>query len=159
MGRISFFIFLHSKGNCEKWCLITKFEYHVCGMTTLRQAVGNDMKKYSSHLIFTFYLNRVTLVMVIFPFIVFHQKQLFNQSVLTQWLAKLLDRGRKIQNDIHITSTHNLIFCHVGTKNLPISTVGLNRRFMSARLDVLCPHSCLSLMVVHRKTYTLIFLW
>ena len=32
--------FLHIKGNCEKWCLITKFEYvHVHGMTTLRQAV------------------------------------------------------------------------------------------------------------------------
>ena len=36
-----------------------KFEYHICGLTSLRQAVGNDMKKYSLHLIFTFYLNRV----------------------------------------------------------------------------------------------------
>ena len=86
MGRVYFLFFLHSKGNCDEWCLITKFEYvHVCGMTTLHQAVGNDMKTYSLHLIFTFYLNRVTLVLVIVPFVVFRQKQLFNQSVLTHW--------------------------------------------------------------------------
>ena len=28
-----------------------------------------------------------------------------------------------------------------------------------SRLDVLCQHSCLRLMVVHRKTYILMFLW
>ena len=84
-GFVFFNFFLHSKWNCEKWCLITKFEYHVHGMTTVRQ--GNDMQKYSLHLIFTFYLNRVTLVLVIFPFVVFRQKKIFNQSVLTPWLT------------------------------------------------------------------------
>ena len=33
----------------------------------------------------------------------------------------------------------------------------LESEILSARLDVLCPHSCLSPMVVHRKTYILIF--
>ena len=52
-----------------------------------------------------------------------------------------------------ITSTHNLIFCDAGTKNWPIFAVkgGLNWRFMSARLDVLCPHSCLSPMAYTGK--------
>ena len=77
-GKDLFLFFLHWKGNCEKWCLITKFAYYVRGMASLRQAVGNDMKKYSLHLIFTFYLKRVSLVLVIFPSVVFHQKQLFH---------------------------------------------------------------------------------
>ena len=42
------------------------------GMISLPQAVENDMKIDSLHLIFTFYLNSVTLVMEIFPFVVFH---------------------------------------------------------------------------------------
>ena len=53
----------------------------------------------------------------ILPFIVFHYKQLFNQSVLTHWLAietvfKLLDRGRKIKKmtflSIHIIANQIL---------------------------------------------------
>ena len=28
-GKDFQFFFKHSKGNCEKWCLLTKFEYHV----------------------------------------------------------------------------------------------------------------------------------
>ena len=115
-----FIFFLHSKGNCAKWCLITKFEYHLCGMTTLRQAVGNDMKKYSLHLTLTFYLNRVTLVLVIFPhgpFRCISSRTAF-QSVCVDPLTgkilnmlklslKLLDRGRKIQNDVH----SNIYYC------------------------------------------------
>ena len=42
------------------------------GMASLRQAnVGNDMKKYSSPLIFTFYHDRDTSVLYLFPVIVF----------------------------------------------------------------------------------------
>ena len=108
-GFIFFIFHLHSKGNCEKWCLITKFENHVRGMTTLRQAVGNDMKIFITS-VFTFYLNRVTLVLVIFSFVVFHQNS-FSISLCwpTDWqlklFLKLLDRGRKIKNDVH-TNTY-----------------------------------------------------
>ena len=42
------------------------------GMTSLRQAMGNDMKKYSLYLIFIIYINSVTLVLEIFIFIVFY---------------------------------------------------------------------------------------
>ena len=47
------------------------------------------------------------------------------------------------------------------SKYWPIFAVKLNlhRRLVSARLDVLCPYFCLNPMVVHRKTYILMFLW
>ena len=47
------------------------------------------------------------------------------------------------------------------SKYWPIFAVKLNlhRRRVSARLDVLCPYFCLNPMVVHRKTYILMFLW
>ena len=46
------------------------------------------------------------------------------------------------------------------TKYWPIFAVKLNlhRKFMSARLDVSCPHFYSNPMVVHRKTYILLWL-
>ena len=87
MWRIFFFFTFKRK----LWKVVPYHEISVprmlYRMTTLRQAVENKMKKYSLHLIFTFYLNRVTLVLVIVPFVVFYQNHLFNQPVLTHWLA------------------------------------------------------------------------
>ena len=58
-------IFLTFKG--KLWKMEPNHEIWVPrGMISLRQAVGNDMKKKSLHLIFTFYLNRVTLVLEIY---------------------------------------------------------------------------------------------
>ena len=82
------------------------------GMTSPRQAVGNDMKKYSLHLIFTFYINRVTLVLEIFRSLYFIENSFsINLCWPNDWQLKLsltlLDRGRKIKNDVHI----NTYFC------------------------------------------------
>ena len=77
--------------------------------TMWSQACGppcqRGISKYSSHLIFTFYPNRDKSVLELFHVVVFHWKTF---SVLTQPInrskpsLKLLDYGRKIQNDIHI---------------------------------------------------------
>ena len=78
------------------------------GLISLQQAnVGNDMKKYSLHLIFTFYLNRDTSVLELFPVIVFQKKKsqwglcwpIYLQSKLS---LKLLVCSWKIKNDVHI---------------------------------------------------------
>ena len=42
-----FYLFLHAEVNCEKGCLITKFEYRV----VLRQAVWYDMKNIDFHIL------------------------------------------------------------------------------------------------------------
>ena len=128
-GFLFLTFFLHSKGNCDKWCLITKFDYHVRGITTLRQAVGNDMKNYSLHLIFTFYLNRVTLVLKITDSLsLYFIKNSFSISLCwpTDWQLKLslklLDRGRKIQNDVHVNTYYckpDLISWRFNTRFLP----------------------------------------
>ena len=61
---------------------------------------------FSLHLIFTFYLNRDTSVIELFPVVVFQLKK--DSPVLTHLLAiskpslKLWDCGRKIQNDVDI---------------------------------------------------------
>ena len=78
-GKDFVIIFLTFKR--KLWAVVPNHEiWAPRGMTSLRQAVGNDMKKYSLHLIFTFYFNRVTLVLEIFPFVVFHSKTAF-QSI------------------------------------------------------------------------------
>ena len=66
--------------------------------------MGNDMKKYSLHSIFTFYLNRDISVLELFPVVVL--KKNLNE-VRVDWQLKqslkLLDCSRNDdQNDVHI---------------------------------------------------------
>ena len=81
-------------------CAIWKLFGEQCGPPGQR-----GIQKYSSHLIFTFYTNRDKSVLELFHVVVF-QWQRF--SVLTGWprqsksSLKLLNYGRKIQNDVHI---------------------------------------------------------
>ena len=56
------------------------------GMTSLRQAVGNDMKKYSLHLIFTFDLNSHIGAGNI-PFCCIQLKTAFQSVCVAHWLA------------------------------------------------------------------------
>ena len=52
-----------------------KHGYHgmISRLTSLRQANVGSMQKYSLHLIFTFYLDRDTSVLELFPVVVFQQ--------------------------------------------------------------------------------------
>ena len=82
------------------------------GMASLRQAnAGNYMKKYSLPLNFTFYLNRDTSVLELFPVVMFQWKGFSMRSVLTHLSQskpskKLLDCGRKIRYNVHIDIYH-----------------------------------------------------
>ena len=67
-------------GMCGKWFRNQETPRITCfGLLTLRQA-NMGYEKYSLHLIFTFYLNRDTSVLELFPVVVFQWK---NFSVLT----------------------------------------------------------------------------
>ena len=61
-------------------------------------------EKYYSHLIVTFYLNRDNYVLEIFPVAVVQYKLIIRDDPFTgnRKRLKLLDSGRKIQNDVHI---------------------------------------------------------
>ena len=78
------------------------------GLTSHWQAnVGNDVNFFSLHLIFTFYLNRDTTVLQLFPVVVFQWKKTLPCWPIYCHLKpslKLLDCGRNIQNDVHINT-------------------------------------------------------
>ena len=77
-------------------------------------------------------------------------------DVAIMYLCKVWRFMQKYEQEWRqITQSHDLR----PTKYWPISPVNsdLYRRFMSACLDDLCPYSCLNPMLVHRKTYVLMF--
>ena len=98
-----------------------------------------------------------------FPWLRNHLRLINNKNTATSsirccdqvFLQSMAFYEKYEQEWCQITQSHDLR----PTKCWPISTVSsdLYRRFMSARLDDLCPYFCLNPMVVHRKTYVLMF--
>ena len=82
--------------------------YHAVWLNLRQADVGNYMKKYFLHLIFTFYLNTDASVIKFSLSLYFNKKRRSSmRSVLTQLLrietvSELLDCGRKSRNYVHI---------------------------------------------------------
>ena len=92
-------------GMCGKWLRNqetphTQYQLTTCfGLLTLRQA-NMGYEKYSLHLIFIFYLNRDTLLLELFPVVVF--RPIYQAiEVVPKQLLKLLHSAKR-STDFHI---------------------------------------------------------
>ena len=89
------------------------------GLLTLRQA-NTGYEEYSWHLIFTFYLNRDTSVLELFPVIVFQWKKILrvDSSRSARDMAAMLDhsrhRGKSATKTVKFFVTHtvNCVICN-----------------------------------------------
>ena len=100
--------FLTLKGNCEKWCAITKLECHVVWFHSARPTW--DMIWKNIHYIWFshFTLTETHQSWKYSPSLCISIKKAFDEvcRLMVDWQSKLslklLDSGRKIQNDVHI---------------------------------------------------------